>query len=84
MYVQYLKGGDLVFEHFLGFVEVRQHVLRLSAVDGVHFGELPLVPLRQFLFMSPEERGECTVEFLRETTEAAGYYNTMATEDPCS
>lgn len=58
MYIQYLEGGDLVFEHFLGFVEVRQHVLRLSAVDGAHFGELPLVPLRQLLFVSPEEREE--------------------------
>lgn len=66
MYIQYLEGGDLVFEHFLGFVEVRQHVLRLSAVDGAHFGELPLVPLRQLLFVSPEEREERAGEFLRD------------------
>lgn len=66
MYIQYLKGGDLVFEHFLGFVEVWQHVLRLSAVDSAQFGELPLVSLGQLLFVSPEQREEWTVEFLTE------------------
>lgn len=65
VYIQNLQGGDLVFQHFLGFVEVGQHVLRLSAVDGAQLGELPLVPLRQLLFVSPEERGGGTAEFLR-------------------
>lgn len=63
MYVQYLERGDLVFEHFLGFVEVWQHVLRLPAVDGTHLVKFPLVPLRQLLLMSPEEREEWSDEF---------------------
>lgn len=58
MYLQYLQGWDLVFEHFLGLVEIWQHVLRLSAVDGAQFGQLPLVPLRQLLLSGPEERKE--------------------------
>lgn len=55
MYLQDLQGGDLVFQHFLGLVEVGQHVLRLPAVDGVQLGQLPLLPLRQVLLSSPEE-----------------------------
>lgn len=62
VYIQYLKGGDLVFEHFLGFVEVRQHILRLSAVNCAQLGQLPLVLLQQLLFVSPEETEEWTVE----------------------
>lgn len=58
VHIQYLQGGDLVFEHFLGLVEVWQHVLRLSAVDGAQLSELPLVSLGQLLFVGPEERRE--------------------------
>lgn len=54
-YVQNLKGGDLVLQHLLGFVEVGQHVLRLPAVGGVHLRQLPLVPLHQLLLVRPEE-----------------------------
>lgn len=62
VHIQYLKGGDLVFEHFLGLVEVWQHVLRLSAVDGAQLSELPLVSLGQLLFVGPEEGEERMVD----------------------
>lgn len=55
VYLQDLQGGDLVFQHFLGLVEVGQHVLRLPAVDGAQLGQLPLLPLCQVLLSSPEE-----------------------------
>lgn len=55
MYLQDLQGGDLVFQHFLGLVEVGQHVLRFPAVDGAQLSQLPLLPLCQVLLSSPEE-----------------------------
>lgn len=67
MYLQYLQGGDLVFEHFLCFVEVWHHVLRLSAVGGAQLGEFPLVPLCQLLFVTTVQIEERSAEEIEET-----------------
>ena len=53
MHLQYLQGGDLVLQEFLGLVEVRQHVLGLPVVDAVHLDQVPLVLLGHLLLVDP-------------------------------
>lgn len=72
-YSQYLQRRDFVLQHFLGFVEVRQHVLCVSAVGGGQVVQLPLVPLCQLLLVSPEvRRAASSVEDEEEATTTGG------------
>ena len=73
LHLQYLQGGDLVLQELLGLVEVRQHVLGLPVVEGVHLDQVPLVLLGHLLLVDPggDARGgthstQETVRLLRE------------------